>query len=360
MPETEQPELARLTVELLSAYVANNSVPSDALAALIESTRAALAGEGTAKAAALAEAEAKALEYTPAVSIEKSLASRDHILSLIDGKPYKALKRHLANNGLTPGEYRARYKLPADYPLVAPSYSEKRRNVAKASGLGGRRPAATATAAPAPKTGAAKPSPAPKAAVAVPAPEAAAAKPVSPKEPAKAGKSAAKAKPASAKSAAKSVAAPVTNAAPVTPPAAAETDAGKVSAKPEAKTKSTGKTTAKSAGRRMARPATSAAQAVPSEPGAASAPAAAKSRKKLGIKVPSVEAETASAQQPKAQAAKASTAKSAVKPSAAKARPAKGNAAKPAAAKGKTEPKAPADTAPVTAPADEVKKPIAG
>ena len=74
--------------------------------------------------------------YTPAVSVRKSLASPDHIISMIDGKPYKTLKRHLAGHGLTPAEYRQRYGLKADYPMVAPAYSEARRATAKAIGLG--------------------------------------------------------------------------------------------------------------------------------------------------------------------------------------------------------------------------------
>lgn len=75
-------------------------------------------------------------EHTPAVSVRKSLASKDHIISMIDGKPYKTLRRHLAGHGLTPGEYRARYGLKADYPMVAESYSEARRAMAKKIGLG--------------------------------------------------------------------------------------------------------------------------------------------------------------------------------------------------------------------------------
>jgi predicted transcriptional regulator len=75
-------------------------------------------------------------DYTPAVSVRKSLASNDHIISLIDGKPYKTLRRHLSVHGLTPEQYRQRYKLPADYPMVARSYSEKRRDMAKTIGLG--------------------------------------------------------------------------------------------------------------------------------------------------------------------------------------------------------------------------------
>ena len=77
-----------------------------------------------------------ATEYTPAVSARKSLASKDHIISMIDGKPYKTLRRHLATHGMTPAEYRERYGLKADYPMVAESYSESRRAMAKKIGLG--------------------------------------------------------------------------------------------------------------------------------------------------------------------------------------------------------------------------------
>ena len=75
-------------------------------------------------------------EHTPAVTVRKSLASKDHIVSMIDGKPYKTLRRHLSSNGLTPEEYRARYNLKPDYPMVAESYSEARRAMAKSIGLG--------------------------------------------------------------------------------------------------------------------------------------------------------------------------------------------------------------------------------
>ncbi len=79
---------------------------------------------------------ARAQEYTPAVTARKSLASPDHIISMIDGKPYKTLRRHLTTNGMTPAEYRERYGLKADYPMVAPTYSEARRTMAKSIGLG--------------------------------------------------------------------------------------------------------------------------------------------------------------------------------------------------------------------------------
>ncbi len=88
-----------------------------------------------------APVEESAGEYTPAVSVRKSLASKDHLISMIDGKPYKTLRRHLAGHGLTPETYRERYGLKADYPMVAPEYSEARSSMAKKSGLG-RRPKA--------------------------------------------------------------------------------------------------------------------------------------------------------------------------------------------------------------------------
>ncbi len=78
-------------------------------------------------------------EFTPAVSVRKSLASKDHIISMIDGKPYKTLRRHLSTHGLTPEEYRARYNLKSDYPMVAPSYAAKRSELAKKLGLGQQR-----------------------------------------------------------------------------------------------------------------------------------------------------------------------------------------------------------------------------
>ncbi|MEH3101856.1 MucR family transcriptional regulator [Sphingomonas adhaesiva] len=80
--------------------------------------------------------EESATEYTPAVSVRKSLASKDHLISLIDGKPYKTLRRHLAGHGLTPDDYRTRYGLKSDYPMVAESYSQARRDMAKKIGLG--------------------------------------------------------------------------------------------------------------------------------------------------------------------------------------------------------------------------------
>ena len=145
MSEDTSADITTLTVQLLSAFVSNNSVPSESLADLIRTTRSAL----TADQAAV-PAEAQAATYTPAVSVRKSLSSPDHILSMIDGRPYKTLKRHLATHGLSPDEYRQRYNLPKSYPLVAPSYSEARRAVATRLGLGRKpSPGEAAKAAPA-------------------------------------------------------------------------------------------------------------------------------------------------------------------------------------------------------------------
>jgi predicted transcriptional regulator len=161
MSENTQPDITTLTVQLLSAFVSNNSVPSESLADLIRTTRVALTGDPAADAA-----EAQAATYTPAVSVRKSLSSPEHILSMIDGKPYKTLKRHLATHGLSPDEYRERYNLPKSYPLVAPSYSEARRAVATRLGLGRKPASAPAEKAPTPKPADAAVKAAPKAAAA--------------------------------------------------------------------------------------------------------------------------------------------------------------------------------------------------
>jgi len=144
MSQNINTDLAALTVQLLSAYVGNNAVPSSELAELIRTTRMALAEQ-------VEPAAPEKEKHVPAVSVKASLASRDHILSLIDGKPYKSLKRHLSSRGLTPEEYRERYDLPANYPMVAPSYSEQRRKVAKQLGLG-RKKVEVPAASPAIKT----------------------------------------------------------------------------------------------------------------------------------------------------------------------------------------------------------------
>ncbi len=121
--------LITLTSDIVAAHVSNNSVAVAELSALINNVYGALAGLG-----AVAPVEEKALE--PAVSIRSSIKP-DYIVCLEDGKKLKMLKRHLMTHyNLTPDQYRARWNLPADYPMVAPSYAEKRRDLAMKIGLG--------------------------------------------------------------------------------------------------------------------------------------------------------------------------------------------------------------------------------
>jgi predicted transcriptional regulator len=121
--------LITLTSDIVAAHVSNNSVATGELAAVISSVYGALASLGQAVAV-----EEKPLE--PAVSIRPSIKP-DYIVCLEDGKKLKMLKRHLMTHyNLTPDQYRARWNLAADYPMVAPNYAEKRRELAKKIGLG--------------------------------------------------------------------------------------------------------------------------------------------------------------------------------------------------------------------------------
>ena len=129
---TDNPDTVSLTVEVVSAFVGQNNMRSDDVPAFIAATHAAITALGGAPAD-VAPVEA---EHTPMISARKSLGSKDHVISMIDGKPYKTLKRHLSGHGLTPEQYRERYKLPATYPMVADNYSAARREMAKRIGLG--------------------------------------------------------------------------------------------------------------------------------------------------------------------------------------------------------------------------------
>jgi predicted transcriptional regulator len=127
---------------LTIAWLGNqhNRVNADDVPAFLNSmyqTVAQLAGGGAPQ-----EEEVVTPTYEAKVTARKSLASKDHIISMIDGKPYKTLRRHLATNGMTPAEYRERYGLKADYPMVAENYSASRREMAKKIGLG-RKPGQT-------------------------------------------------------------------------------------------------------------------------------------------------------------------------------------------------------------------------
>ncbi len=121
--------LITLTSDIIAAHVSNNNVNGEELPSLITSVYGALAGLGNAPAPVEVRPE-------PAVSIRASIKP-DYIVCLEDGKKLKMLKRHLMTNyKLTPEQYRQRWNLPADYPMVAPNYAEKRRELAKKIGLG--------------------------------------------------------------------------------------------------------------------------------------------------------------------------------------------------------------------------------
>ncbi len=143
------PNFIELSADIVSAYVSNNSVPANELPALLSSVYAALTksmqGQG----------QEPQVELTPAVPVKKSVTP-DAIICLEDGKKFKSLKRHLRTTyDMTPEQYRAKWNLPADYPMVAPNYAKARSELAKTMGLGQQRkkgpapdaaPAATARA----------------------------------------------------------------------------------------------------------------------------------------------------------------------------------------------------------------------
>lgn len=129
----EKDELVELTAEIVSAYVSNNTVVATDLPALISNVFDAL------KKAASSGAQPAKEELRPAVPIKKSVTS-EYIICLEDGKKFKSLKRHLRTHyDLSPEEYREKWGLPHDYPMVAPSYAAARSDLAKRMGLGQRR-----------------------------------------------------------------------------------------------------------------------------------------------------------------------------------------------------------------------------
>lgn len=121
--------LVTLTADIVAAHVSNNSVAISDLPLIIQNVHNALAGLG----GKTVEPEVK---QEPAVSVRASVKP-DHIVCLEDGKKLKMLKRHLMTHyQMTPEQYRAKWNLPADYPMVAPNYAEQRRSLAKKIGLG--------------------------------------------------------------------------------------------------------------------------------------------------------------------------------------------------------------------------------
>lgn len=135
-------DLLSLTTEIVASFAGNNTVAVSDLPTIITSVFQALQGLGQAEPGKVPEA------LVPAVPIRKSV-SRDHLVCLEDGRKLKTLKRYLANrHGLTPAQYRERWNLPKDYPMVAPGYAQARSELAKAIGLGRKPAPAAAPAAP--------------------------------------------------------------------------------------------------------------------------------------------------------------------------------------------------------------------
>jgi predicted transcriptional regulator len=123
----------QLTAEIVSAYVSNNSVQAGDLSGLINQVHSALTRVSS------GQADLSSEPLKPAVSVKKSITA-DHIVCLEDGKKFKSLKRHLRTQyNMTPEQYREKWALPADYPMVAPNYAAARSQLAKQMGLGQQR-----------------------------------------------------------------------------------------------------------------------------------------------------------------------------------------------------------------------------
>src|SRR5215212_808344 len=137
---TFSPNSLELTTDLVSAYVSHNPLPPSDLPSLIEAVHTAVRRVGS------GGVEQPTQAPKPPVPIRKSITP-DHLISLEDGRPYQALKRHLATRGLTPEAYRAKWGLPPSYPMIAPNYAQRRSELAKSIGLGQRRPAEPTPAA---------------------------------------------------------------------------------------------------------------------------------------------------------------------------------------------------------------------
>jgi predicted transcriptional regulator len=152
-----EPDLMSISADIVSAYVSKNSIQAGEIAPLLSGVHAALANIG--------KPAAEPIKREPPVPINKTIKG-DHIISLEDGKPYKSLKRHLTGRGLTPAQYRQKWGLRPDYPMVAPEYSKRRSELALALGLGRKAAKEPAEAAPEPKARKRKSAPksAPKAA----------------------------------------------------------------------------------------------------------------------------------------------------------------------------------------------------
>src|SRR3954468_22271989 len=129
MDATSQPtSLTGLTADIVSAYLSHNTVRAEEIATLINTVHGALSGMGSPQSAPAAKAEAP--------MAWKKAVRPDYIISFEDGKHYKSMKRHLTTRGMTPDQYRDKWGLPRDFPMVAASYSARRSEMAKTLGLG--------------------------------------------------------------------------------------------------------------------------------------------------------------------------------------------------------------------------------
>jgi predicted transcriptional regulator len=134
MTENDGADFIELTADIVSAYVSNNSVPASDLPALISEVHSALS-RVIGGAAPVVQAEAP----KPAIPVKKSITA-DYLICLEDGKKFKSLKRHLRTQyNMSPEQYREKWGLPPDYPMVAPNYAEARSQLAKKMGLGQQR-----------------------------------------------------------------------------------------------------------------------------------------------------------------------------------------------------------------------------
>lgn len=128
--ELPEDQTLRMAVDIVTAYLSNNPLPAATIPDLIATVHGALTNIGR------PSEEAPQTSRKPAVSVRKSVTP-DYIVCLEDGKQLKMLKRYLRSNyGMTPAEYRAKWGLPADYPMVAPNYAKQRSEFAKQIGLG--------------------------------------------------------------------------------------------------------------------------------------------------------------------------------------------------------------------------------
>ncbi|WP_122465641.1 MucR family transcriptional regulator [Brevundimonas lutea] len=131
MQDDQTPNLINATADIVIAYVSNNKVEAGELPGLISSIHASLGGLGQ-------PVEEPAVDETKSRAEIRRSITDEALISFLDGKPYRTLKRHLTTKGMTPDEYRTRFGLGADYPMVHPTYSARRSELAKSIGLGAR------------------------------------------------------------------------------------------------------------------------------------------------------------------------------------------------------------------------------